>query len=494
MYLEASIADLQNAMASERLSAESLSQFYLERIAQLDKQGPKLNAIIELNPDALAIARQRDQERQAGKLRGSLHGIPLVIKDNIDSHDQMMTTAGSLALEANLAAQDAFIVKKLREAGAILLGKSNLSEWANFRSSRSSSGWSSRGGQTQNPYVLGRSPCGSSSGSGVAVAANMCSAAIGTETDGSVTCPASVNGLVGLKPSLGLLSRSGIIPIAHSQDTAGPMTRSVKDAAILLSVMAAPDEHDPISTTQAKKINYEASLDATSLQGARLGIVRNLMGYHEAVDAAAEQAFNQLRSLGAELIDISIDSAKTLREAELTVLLYEFKHDLNIYLAKLAEPLPKTLADIIAFNQRNEAKVMPFFKQELLLKAQEKGPLSDPVYREALAQAKQLAQKEGIDKALTDYRLDALISPTGGPAWSIDKLNGDRYLGSSSSLAAVAGYPHITVPSGFIKGLPLGLSFYAEAFSEAKLLSFAYAYEQAFPARKAPEYLLDVTA
>lgn len=486
---EASVSDLQAAMTSAELSAETLTQYYLDQIQSLDKTGPKLNSVIELNPDALELAKTLDQERQEGKTRGSLHGIPVLIKDNIDTHDKMMTTAGSLALEGSVAKKDAFIVHKLREAGAILLGKTNLSEWANFRSSRSSSGWSSRGGQTQNPYVLGRSPCGSSSGSGVAAAANLCALAVGTETDGSIVCPSSVNGVVGLKPSLGLVSRSGIIPIAHSQDTAGPMTRTVKDAAILLSVLRGADASDALTLQAPKALRYEDHLDRESLAGARLGVVRNLMDYHEGVNAVAEEAFAKLRELGAELVDVTIDSAKKIRNFEMSVLLHEFKYGLNLYLAGLEEGFPKTLADIIAFNLLNEAKTMPFFKQELHIRAQATEGLESDSYQNALAMSKELAQTEGIDKALREHKLDALIAPTGGPAWTIDRVNGDRYLGSCSSLAAVAGYPHITVPAGFIHNLPLGLSFFAEAFSESKLLSFAYAFEAATQTRKAPQFL-----
>ncbi len=486
---EASVSDLQTAMASGDLNAAILTKYYLNRIATLDKDGPKLNSVIELNPEALEIAKRLDQERANGQLRGALHGIPVLIKDNIDTHDQMMTTAGSLALKGSVAAKDAFVVKKLREAGAIILGKTNLSEWANFRSSRSSSGWSSRGGQTQNPYVLGRSPCGSSSGSGVAAAANLCALAVGTETDGSIVCPSSVNGLVGLKPTLGLVSRSGIIPIAHSQDTAGPMTRSVKDAAILLSALSGYDETDPITQHASRNIRYEEHLDRNSLKGKRLGIVRNLMGYHEEVDAVAEKSYETLRALGADLVNINMESKEKLREVEFTVLLYEFKHGLNAYLSGLEGDFPKTLADIIDFNNKHSSEAMPFFKQELLIKAQATGSLEDETYQTALKRSKELAQQEGIDKALKEHKLDALIAPTGGPAWTIDRVNGDRYLGSSSSLAAVAGYPHITVPAGFIYNLPIGLSFFAEAFSESKLLSFAYAFEQASQARKVPAYL-----
>ncbi len=486
---ERSITDLQASMQAFEFSSVDLCKAYLERIEALDKAGPKLNSVIELNPDALSLAHSLDDERKAGKLRGPLHGIPIMLKDNINTQDKMCTTAGSLALDGWKAQEDAFIVKQLRRAGAIILAKTNLSEWANFRSSRSSSGWSSRGGQTQNPYILGRSPCGSSSGSGVAVAANLCVAAIGTETDGSITCPSSVNGLVGFKPSLGLVSRSGIIPIAHSQDTAGPMTRSVTDAAILLTVLTGVDSKDPITSSQPDSIDYLAALNPDSLAGKRLGVVRNLMNYHEEVDAKAEAAYEVLRSLGAELIDVQIDAVKQLREHEFTVLLYEFKHDLNAYLTHVSADFPKTLSDIIAFNKANAATVMPFFAQETLELAVTKGALTEGVYRNALEQAKHLSQNEGIDKALNEHDLDALIAPTGGPAWSIDKINGDRYLGSASSLAAVAGYPHVTVPSGFIHGLPVGLSFFASAFSEAKLFGFAFAFEQATKRRQAPQFL-----
>ena len=482
---EKSISEFQALFASGDLSSTELTKVYLARIEELDGN---LNSVIELNPDALSIAKRMDDERASGNARSPLHGIPFMVKDNIDTADKMMTTAGSLALEGHYAKEDAFVVKKLRDAGAVLIGKTNLSEWANFRSSRSSSGWSSRGGQTRNPYALDRTPCGSSSGSGVAVAANLCAFAIGTETDGSVVCPSSVNGLVGVKPTLGLVSRSGVIPLAHSQDTTGPMTRSVEDAALILSVLHAQDANDAVTSTQPDAIDYSKVLDKNVLQNVRLGIVRNLMGYHEQVDALTEANYAQLRHLGAELVDVETPASQAIREPELTVLLHELKHGLDNYLTETEGDLPGSLSDVIAFNKEHESKTMPYFKQEWFIKAEATQGLEDEAYIAALANSKRLAGKEGIDKLLEDHNLDALIAPTGGPAWSIDQLSGDRYLGSSSGLAAVSGYAHITVPGGFIYGLPVGFSFFAGAYSEAKLLAFAYAFEQATNHRQAPTY------
>lgn len=487
---EKSISELQALITSGDLTSVALTQAYLKRIEDFDASGPKLNSVIELNPDALSLATASDAERAQGKIRGPLHGIPFMVKDNMNTGDKMMTTAGSLALEGHYAKEDAFIVKRLRDAGAVLIGKTNLSEWANFRSSRSSSGWSSRGGQTRNPYAADRTPCGSSSGSGVAVSANFCAFALGTETDGSVVCPSSVSGLVGVKPTLGLLSRSGIIPLAHSQDTAGPMTRSLADAAVVLSVLHSQDERDAATSEQPKPVDYQAFLNKEALKGARLGVVRNLMGYHEHVDALAEQNYALLRDLGAELIDVDIPAVKDIRVSEFTVLIHELKHGLDTYLANTAADLPKSLADVITFNETHKDKVMPYFAQESLLKAQETTGLNAEVYIKALADSKRLAGQEGIDKVLLDNQLDALIAPTGGPAWAIDQINGDRYLGSSSGLAAVSGHPHITVPGGLIHGLPVGFSFFAQAYSEPKLFSFAYAFEQASQHRKAPSFLL----
>lgn len=488
---EQSIVDLQQVMTSGEATAYSLTQRYLERVEEIDRRGPALNAVIELNPDALAIAAALDEERRAGRVRGPLHGIPVMLKDNIDTSDAMTTTAGSLALQGSRPFQDAFVAQRLREAGAVILGKTNLSEWANFRSSRSSSGWSSRGGQTKNPYVLDRNPWGSSSGSAAAVAANLCAAAVGTETDGSIVGPAGACGLVGLKPTVGLVSRSGIIPIAHSQDTAGPMTRSVADAAALLGALVGYDPHDAVTETRAgERVDYTMFLDSEGLKGARIGIVRNLLGFHERVDTVIEQALSALRAEGAVLVDVKLPDRSVYGDDEHTVFLYEFKHGLNAYLASLgSDAAVRSLEDVIAYNLEHKHRVMPHFGQEHLLKAQEKGSLEDDAYLEALARSRRVAREEGIDAALKAHDLDALVAPTNGPAWTTDLVNGDRALGGSSSLAAVAGYPNITVPAGFVEELPVGLSFFGTAYREPTLLKLAFAFEQATKARRPPKFL-----
>ena len=488
---EWTISELQDKMASGELSARQATEQYLERIEAIDRQGPKLNAIIELNPDALQIAGQLDEERAQGQVRGPLHGVPIVIKDNIDTADRMMTTAGSLALEGSVAAQDAFLVSRLRQAGVVILGKANLSEWANFRSNHSVSGWSSRGGQTRNPYALDRNPCGSSSGSAVAVAANLCMAAVGTETDGSIICPSQTNGIVGIKPTVGLVSRSGIVPIAHSQDTAGPMARSVADAAILLGAMTGIDARDPATAqSQGKALNdYTKFLDPQSLKGARIGVARNFFGFHPGVDRVMEACLAAMKAQGAELVDpANLDSE--IGETEIEVLYYEFKADLNAYLAGVDPDLPvHNMEELIDFNQRNQERVMPFFGQERVLKAQAKGPISDEAYRQALETNHRLSRDEGIDAVLQAHNLDAIVAPSGSPAWIIDYVNGDYHLGGSSSHAAVAGYPSITVPAGYVFGLPVGISFMGTAYSEPALLRLAYAFEQATRARQSPQYL-----
>jgi len=490
---EVTILQLQQHLQTGKYTSEQLVDSYLKRIQELDKNGPALNSIIEINPDAPAIARQIDQERKSGKIRGPLHGIPVLIKDNISTSDKMLTTVGSLALSFFPALQDAFIVSRLREAGAILLGKTNLSEWANFRSTHSSSGWSARGGQTHNPYVLDRNPCGSSSGSGVAVSANLCVAAIGTETDGSIVCPSSVNGIVGIKPTLGLWSRSGIIPIAHSQDTAGPMTRSVTDGAIMLGLLTGIDRLDAASRDSVGKFqkDYSQYLDADGLKNARIGIARNFFGFHEKVDRLMEEAIGIMRTLGAKVFDpANIDTAKEIDKYEFDVLLYEFKADLNHYLSTLPPSVnSRNLKDLIAFNEANRAKEMPWFGQEIFISAEEKGPLTDKAYTEALANLKRLAGKEGIDATLQKYNLDAIIAPTGGPAWNTDWVNGDHFSGGSSSPAACAGYPAITVPAGFVHGLPVGITFMGTAWSEPMLIKLAFAFEQATKFRKAPGFI-----
>ena len=487
-YAEHDIVTLQELMQGGDLSSAELTAYYLRRVESIDRAGPALNSIIELNPDALEIAKALDDERRANGPRGPMHGIPVVLKANIDTADQMATTAGSLAMAGHRPTADAFVVAKLRDAGAVILAKANLSEWANFRSTESSSGWSSVGGQTKNPYGTGRNPCGSSSGSAVAVAASLTSVAVGTETNGSVVCPSSVNGIVGIKPTLGLVSRSGIIPIAHSQDTAGPMGRSVEDAAILLTAMVGADPADPLVDIYPESIaDFAANLSRDALKGARIGVYRGHSGAGN--DARVEQivadTIATLKSLGAEVVDpVDIDT-EGMSDASRTVLYYEFKADLNAYLKSSGAPM-KTMANIIEFNEEHADEVMPFFRQERMLTAQSKGPLSDPEYLEALAVSKRIAQT-GINNALEEHNLDALIAPTRGPAWMTDNVSGDRSSGiSSSSLAAVSGYASITLPAGDILGLPIGISFIGGEFSDAKLIQFAYALEQAGYVRQPP--------
>jgi amidase len=486
---EATIDGLQTEMQAGRLTARRLTQAYLERIEALDRKGPALRSVIETNPDALSIADDLDAERKAGGPRGPLHGIPILIKDNLDTADRMTTTAGSLALAGSIPLRDSFVARRLREAGAVLLGKANLSEWANIRSSHSSSGWSGRGGQCRNPYALDRNPCGSSSGSASAVSANLCAAAIGTETDGSIVCPSSANGLVGIKPTLGLVSRAGIIPIAHSQDTAGPMTRTVRDAAVVLAAIAGPDPRDP-ATAEAGRApkDYTSFLDEAGLRGARIGVARKSFGFHAAVDRVMEAALAEIKKRGAELVDpADIPHTGEYDETEMTVLLYELKADLNAYLASLGPKAPvRTLADVIAFNEAHAKDEMPYFGQDLFVKAQEKGPLTDLAYVEALARNKRLAALEGIDAVASQHKLDAIVAPTGGPAWMTDLVDGDHFGGGMSTPPAVAGYPHVTVPAGYVFGLPVGISFVGRAWTEPTLIKLAYAFEQATHARRAP--------
>jgi amidase len=484
---EATLEGLQAGMATGRWTAVDLVRGYLARIQALDQKGPRLNSVIELNPEAMTIARALDAERKAGKVRGPLHGIPVLIKDNIDTADGMRTTAGSLALaQAPVPKQDAFIAMKLRAAGAVILGKTNLSEWANLRSTHSSSGWSGRGGQTCNPYALDRSPSGSSSGSAAAVAASLCAVAVGTETDGSVVSPANANGLVGVKPTVGLLSRSGIVPISHTQDTAGPMTRTVRDAAILLGVLAGPDPKDA-ATREAegrREADYTRFLVKNGLQGVRLGVVKNQFGQHAGVDAVIRSALDVLKDQGATLVEVEL-KATGYEDAELEVLLYEFKADLNAYLAGRGGPV-KDLVGLMAFNETHRQEEMPFFGQELLQQAQAKGPLSEAAYGKALATCAQA--RRDIVALLEKQELQALVAPTGGPAWLIDHVNGDSSGPSFSSPAAVAGCPHITVPAGLVFGLPVGLSFVSGPWQEGVLLRLAYAFEQATSARRAPRF------
>ncbi len=486
------ISQLQEMMCSGAMTAKALVQFYLDRIEKIDQNGPGLNSVLAINPEALAIAEQLDAERQTSGPRGPLHGIPLLLKDNIETSDPLPTTAGSLALAQNFAVQDSFVAEQLRAAGAIILGKANLSEWANFRSSRSSSGWSSAGGQVRNPYALDRNPCGSSAGSGVAVAANLCAAAIGTETDGSIVCPSHTNGIVGLKPTVGLIGRSGIVPISHSQDTAGPMTRTVRDAAILLGALTGVDPRDLATQASAGHFHkdYTQFLDKNGLQGARIGVSRNFFGHNPFVDALIGQAIEAMRQQGAIIIDpANIEGKRAFHDSEFEVLLYEFKHDLDAYLASTPETvISRTLADLIAFNEANKERVMPYFGQELFAAAQAKGSLTDEAYLAALANNHRLARDEGIDATLKEHKLGAIVAPTGGPAWPTDWVNGDHYGGASSSPAAVAGYPNITVPAGYVFGLPVGISFIGRAWQEPTLLRLAYAFEQATQLRQPPTY------
>jgi amidase len=490
---EYTIYEIQSLIEKEELSAKKLVEIYLTQIQEIDKQGPKLNSIIEINPEAMEIAKFLDEERKNNIIRSPLHGIPVIIKDNINTADKMQTTAGSLAFKSHIASEDAYIVKKLRNAGAIILAKANLSEWANFRSTRSTSGWSSRGGQTLNPYSLDRNPCGSSSGSAVAVAANLCSVAIGTETDGSIICPSHINSLIGIKPTIGLVSRTGIVPISHNQDTAGPMARTVQDAAILLSIIAGIDPDDSSTSTHNYDIpsDYTKFLDPNGLMGARIGVARNYFGNNDLIDKIIEESIEKMKTLGAEIIDpVEFKSLNDLRDAEFQVLLYDFKHDLNEYLAKYGpiETL-KNLEDLIKFNIKNQDKVMPYFKQELFTMANEKGEITSEEYKEALEKCHRLARDEGIDAVLKEHQLDAIVAPSGGAAWLSDYINGDHSTGGSSLVAAVAGYPNITVPAGYVYGLPVGISFFSSAFQEPKLLKFAYAFEQATRIRNPPNFL-----
>jgi amidase len=491
--VELSAVDASERMTAGTLTSRALTQAYLDRIRLIDDAGPTLNAVLEINPTAIADAEALDSERKAGKVRGPLHGIPILIKDNIDIAG-MVNSAGSLALAENRPKHDAFIVGRLREAGAVIIGKTNLSEWANFRSTRSTSGWSSRGGQTKNPYVLDRNPCGSSSGTGAAIAASLASIGVGTETDGSIICPASVHGLVGIKPTVGLVSRRGIIPIAASQDTAGPMARSVADAAMLLTALAGFDEHDPAGNTAKGKIppTY-GPLTGVVLKGRRLGVLRQAMGFHPDVDAAFNKAIDLINAEGATVVDVKINHYSAWDAAELEMLLYEFKDGLNRYLKTSGSPYP-SLEAVIAFNKAHADTVMPFFGQELFERAQAKGPLSDPAYRTAREDARRLAGKEGLLAALDRDRLDAILAPSMSPAWTTDHLLGDHFIGAGYGMAAVAGTPSITVPVGDVHGLPLGLTIMGREYSETDIIALAYSVEQKMKARKPPHFIPTLNA
>ncbi|HYE85293.1 MAG TPA: amidase, partial [Vicinamibacterales bacterium] len=486
--VELSATDARDRLASGQLTSEALTRAYLDRIAAIDDAGPKLDSVIELNPRAASDAAALDAERKAGKVRGPMHGIPVLIKDNVDVAG-MVNSAGSLALADNRPAADAFLVKRLRDAGAVILGKANLSEWANFRSTRSSSGWSSRGGQTKNPYVLDRNPCGSSSGTGAAIAASLAAIGVGTETDGSIICPASVNGLAGLKPTVGLVSRSGIIPISVSQDTAGPMARTVADVALLLTAMAGVDTADPAGAAADGKIpsDYAAFLKADALKGQRFGLLRQAMGYHPDVDASAMKAVEAIKTAGGEVIDVKVPTYNQWNGPEFEVLLFEFKDGLNAYLAQAKSP-HTSLEALIAWNKANAKQVMPFFGQEIFEQAQAKGSLTDAGYRKARDAARRLAGRDGLLAVLEREKLDAVIAPSLSPAWPTDHVLGDHFVGAGYGMAAVAGTPSITVPIGESHGLPLGLTFMGRAYAEGELIGFAYALEQATKARRAPEY------
>ncbi|MFA9388224.1 MAG: amidase [Prolixibacteraceae bacterium] len=490
---EITVLQLQKMMKNEEITSVKIVQKYLKRIAEVD---PYLKAMIEINPDAETIAAHMDEERRAGKVRGPLHGIPIVIKDNIDSGDKMMTTAGSMALNGFKAENDAFIVSKLREAGAVLLGKTNLSEWANIRSTNSSSGWSGRGGQVRNPYVLDRTPCGSSAGTGAAIAANLCTIGIGTETDGSIVCPSGTNGIVGIKPTLGSWSRHGIIPISHSQDTAGPMARTVADAAILLGALSAPHNYDE-ATLDSNRLNitdYTQFLDPDGLKGKRIGIARQLFGFNAQVDEQLNKSLEILKKQGAVLVDdLEFKERSEWNNAEWEVLLYELKADLNNYLAEHPNAPVKTLEEIIQYNIEHADVEMPWFGQEIFVEAQQKGDLNEEEYLSALKTSKELS-RNAINKTMDENQLDAIIAPTNGPAWTIDWVNGDNYGGGSSDFAAISGYPNITVPAGYVHEIPLGLSFFGRAWSEPVLIEIAYAYEQASKFRKSPKFISSLLA
>ncbi|MBM63608.1 MAG: amidase [Acidobacteria bacterium] len=499
---ETTISTLRQGLSSGELTARSILEAYLTRIDQLNLSGPELHAVLETNPDAFDIAEKLDREQQYSGFRGPLHGVPILLKDNLDTADRMTTTAGSLALSGWVPPLDSEVARRLRLAGAVLLGKANLSEWANFRSTRSSSGWSGRGGQCRNPYVLDRNPCGSSSGSGAGVSANLTALAIGTETDGSIVCPSSANGVVGIKPTVGLVSRGGVIPISHTQDTVGPMTRTVADAAIVLGVLVGADSRDPVSVASETHglADYTSFLDRDGLRGRRLGVARQFLGFHDGVDSVIESSVAAIRSVGGIVVDpvvlgsggrrVEQRDRMGLSAAETEVLLYEFKAGLNAYLARVSlDSEVGSLADLIEFNISRAFDEMPYFGQERLLAAEAKGPLSEPAYLAALATARRLSQIEGLDRTMDEHQLDAIIAPSGGPAWVTDLVNGDHFGGSSSGYPAVAGYPNISVPAGEVHGLPVGISFFGRAWSEPMLIRLAYSFEQTTQARRVPRFI-----
>ena len=491
---ETTISKLQEGMRSGRYTAHSITEAYLGRIEELNRKGPELRAVIETNPEALAIADALDAERKTKGPRGPLHGVPVLLKDNIGTHDRMTTTAGSLALEGSIPARDAFLAARLREAGAVLLGKANLSEWANFRSTHSSSGWSSRGGQCRNPYVLDRCPSGSSSGSASAAAANLAAVTVGSETDGSIVSPSTHCGIVGIKPTVGLISRAGVIPISHTQDTAGPMCRTVADAATLLGAMTGVDERDEATQASRDKAltDYTQFLDPAGLKGAKIGVFHpRSLEDHPHTDRVLAESLSVLKSAGATVVDpVKLPNAGKFENDEFEVLLFEFKADLNAYLAGLGAAAPvHSLKEAIDFNAKNRDRVLPYFGQEIFEMSEARGPLTDPKYKKALANCQRYSRKEGLDAVFAAHKLDALVAITGGPAWLIDLVNGDTDGGGSSSLAAVSGYPSITVPAGYAFGLPVGISFFGPAWSEPTLIKLAYAFEQATKVRQVPRFL-----
>jgi amidase len=487
---ELTVAQLQEGYADGKFTISEVVRTYLDRIQSIDKSGPGLNSVLEINPDAMSIAGDLDRELAAGKKRGPLHGVPVLLKDNIDTHDKMHTTAGATALRNSIAAKDSYVARKLREAGAVILGKTNLSEWANFRALTSSSGWSGIGGQVKNPYVLDRNPCGSSSGSGVAVSANLCMLAVGTETNGSIVCPSNNNGIVGIKPTVGLISRSGIIPISFTQDTPGPMSRTVEDAAIMLGALTGVDEADSTTAESAGKAesDYTKYLDKDGLNGKKIGLLKKSMGFSDKVDSLMNEAVRFLKSKGAEVVVVDLDSSD-YEEASMEVMLFEFKDGLNKYLAGLANPPVRNLSELIEYNKKDSVE-LKYFDQKIFKMAEKKGDLNSREYKKALDKMLNASRKNGIDKLMNEKKLDAIMAPTGSPAWKTDLILGDHFVGGSSSPAAIAGYPAITVPMGFIENLPVGVTFFGKAWTEGKLISIAYSYEQGTKDRRAPKYMV----